>query len=138
MAFLFSNTRNRVPHYYGDTVRKLFFASGFLMLVTYPFFQERLFVSAYVSIGTILILDIVAGFISPRMKLLSIFESIIALVGCIVFEYTALREFNVADLFFWTNQLLAILFFIALYYAVKTARSAVLNQQMETATYRQS
>ena len=120
---------SNVPHYYGDMVRRLFMIAGSIMLVTTPFFQDRLPVSAYVGLCAILVLDVIAGLANPLMRWLGYVEAAIALCACMTFEYFAIRDFSVYDSLFWINQTLALLFFIALYYAVKTARSAALKQQ---------
>ncbi len=121
-----------VTHYHGDIVRRLFLAAGALMLATTPFFQTRLPVSAYVGMAVVLVLDIAAAMMNPLMRRLAYFESLAALIGCATFEFYAIRDFDVSDPLFWTNQALALLFFFALYYAVKTARAAALHQQVDT------
>jgi ABC-type transport system involved in cytochrome c biogenesis permease subunit len=120
-----------IAHYYGDIVRKLFLAIGFIMLVSFPFFRERIDVPLYFSLGAIITLDIFAAATSPRMKWVAYTESIVALFGCIIFEYLAVRDISVIDPLFWINQVIAVLFFFALYYAVKTARSAAMGLQSE-------
>jgi hypothetical protein len=121
-----------VTHYHGDIVRRLFLAAGAIMLATTPFFQSRLPVSAYAGMAVVLVLDIAAAMMNPLMKRLAYFESVAALIGCATFEYYAIRDFDVGDLLFWVNQSLALLFFFALYFAVKTARGAALHQQVDT------
>ncbi|HRH93915.1 MAG TPA: hypothetical protein PKV72_05290 [Candidatus Peribacteria bacterium] len=120
-----------VSHYHGDIVRKLFLTAGALMLATTPFFQSRLPVSAYAGMCVVLVLDVAAAMMNPLMKRLAYFESAVALIGCATFEFYAIRDFDVSDGLFWTNQALALLFFFALYYAVKTARGAALRQQVD-------
>ncbi len=121
---------SNVPHYYGDMVRRLFMIAGSIMLVTTPFFQDRLPVSAYVGLCAIIVLDVIAGLANPLIRWLGYVEAAIALCACMTFEYFAIRDFSVYDSLFWINQTLALLFFIALYYAVKTSRSAALKQQL--------
>lgn len=126
---LFFWKRSTVSHYYGDIVRRLFMIAGGIMLVATPFYQDRLPISAYASVWIIVILDVVAGLANPLMRWLGWIETLIALVACLTFEYFAIRDFSVTDSLFWINQTLALVFFIALYYSVKTARAASLRQQ---------
>lgn len=123
--------RSTVSHYYGDMVRRCFMLAGGLMLVATPFFQDRLPVSAYVGLFAILVLDVMAGLANPLMRWLGYAEALIALGACMTFEYYAIRDFAPGDPLFWINQILALLFFVALYYSVKTARGAALRQQRE-------
>ncbi len=124
-------SRRRVSHYYGDAVRRLFVTAGGIMLVTTPFLQDRLPISGYAAIWVVIILDVIAGLANPRMPWLAYLETVIALLCCAVFEYYAISDFDSGDYFFWTNQILAFIFFVALYYAVKTARSGLLREQKE-------
>lgn len=124
-----STLSSPTSHYYGDVVRKLFVLAGALMLVTSPFFRDRLPLSVYWGVWVIIVLDIVAALTSPRLRSVAVAECIIAL-GCFgVFEYYALRDFSPVDALFWVNQTLALIFFFAIYFAFKTVRAGALEQR---------
>lgn len=114
-------------HYYGDTVRQLFVVAGLLMLASGPFFRSALPVPAFVSVLAVLLVGLAAGLINPRQLWTIGLNTVVALVGFVVFEYYALMAYGgVSILFFWVNQILALIFFIALYLSTKTLRSKCL------------
>ena len=121
------------PHYYGDIVRKLFVAGDAIMILTYPFFSEKIFFSTTLSILVIVSIGAIAGFLSPRQKWASFLTFIISIGALSVFEYHAAMSIsgenkNLFNLFFWTNQALAVIFFISLYYSAKTIRGFYTNK----------
>lgn len=114
-------------HYYGDIVRKLLVAGDAIMILTYPFFMDRIFFSTSISIVAIVSVGVIAGFLNPRQKWASILTFVISAAALTVFEYHAVTVLsgenkNGFDLFFWINQILAIIFLFALYYSAKTIR----------------
>ncbi|OGF51742.1 hypothetical protein A3H04_02135 [Candidatus Giovannonibacteria bacterium RIFCSPLOWO2_12_FULL_43_11c] len=120
-------------HYYGDIVRKLFVSGDAIMILTYPFFMDRIFFSTSISIFVIVSVGVIAGFLNPRQKWANILTFIISVVALSVFEYHAVTALsgenkNSFDLFFWINQILAIIFFFALYYSAKTIRGFYTNK----------
>ncbi|OGF69085.1 hypothetical protein A3H65_00625 [Candidatus Giovannonibacteria bacterium RIFCSPLOWO2_02_FULL_45_14] len=121
------------PHYYGDVVRKLFVAGDAVMILTYPFFTEKIFFSTTISILVIVFIGAIAGFLSPRQKWASSITFIISICALSVFEYHAATALtgenkNLFSLFFWTNQVLAVIFFMSLYYSAKTIRGFYSNK----------
>ncbi len=115
----------RYPHYYGDVVRGLFVLGAILMLLTLPIFSAATPFPAPVSLAIIAVLGLAAGFTSPEHKWTASLNLAIALSGVLGFGYHAVRSYALrtpADLFFWINQVLALVFLIALYYSAKTAR----------------
>lgn len=117
----------QMSHYYGDIVRLMFVASAVLMLFALPFFQERIEAPVILSIAAILGLVVVAGLVNPRQKLIAEVSVGVALAGFLVFEFYAVSRFaGLSDPFFLVNQTVAVLFFIALYFGVKTMRGMFL------------
>lgn len=58
------------------------------------------------------------------------FNFLIALVGSAVFEYQAVmgyENYSVYHRTFWANQILAVIFIIALYYCTKTVRGMIIK-----------
>jgi len=119
-----------LSHYYGDVVRKLFLGSGVLMLVGLPFFADNLELTVFSATLGILIIGIFAGLTSPREQWVFIFDVCVSALASIVFELTAIgwyRSHMIFDAYFIFNQVLALVFFTALYFSVKTFRSMVLE-----------
>ncbi|OGF82312.1 hypothetical protein A3B18_03160 [Candidatus Giovannonibacteria bacterium RIFCSPLOWO2_01_FULL_46_13] len=135
MDFIVDRETKNLPksHYYGDTVRRLLIAGGTIMIVTLPFFGELIPVPLVVSILAIVVVGVVSGLINPRQKWTSTLDFAISIIGFICFEYLAANTYAsdgeyFRSLFFWTNQTLAIIFFIATYYGVKTLRGFYINK----------
>lgn len=69
-----------------------------------------------------------AGLQSPNKPWVTRINTVVATVGSALFQYKAISyyiastPFTISWLFFTVNQVLAILFFIALYYSSKTMR----------------
>jgi len=115
-------------HYYGDIIRVLFVAAGVLMIVSLPFFKDQIPVDPAGAIFFILILGVLAGFLSPRQKWVPVVNAVFSLFSVLVFEYYAMSSYKnlgqiFTDPFFLINQILAILFFATLYLSIKTIRA---------------
>ncbi|MEK7546736.1 MAG: hypothetical protein AAB536_00940 [Patescibacteria group bacterium] len=114
-------------HYYGDNVRKLFVAGALIMLVTLPFFKDFISVPVSYYIMAMIFLGLVAGFTNPRHRWVVIFNVAISIYAIFFFESEAISAFDFYQReiwYFWTNQLLAFIFLMSLYYAAKTERGA--------------
>jgi len=112
-------------HYYGDIVRRLFLVVAFFMLLTLPFFLEKIPLPYYLGIFSILLLIIFSGLTNPKQLWVSVFDGTISLLGVIIFGYYAIDAYllySVISLYFWVNQLFALIFLISLYYSIKTIR----------------
>lgn len=116
-----------MPHYYGDIVRRLFLAGAFLMALSLPLFWKDISLPLYITIFTVLAVDVAAGITTPAKfwsNILNLLVSVLAVAG---FEYYAVRAYgNLPEgkYFFVVNQTLALIFLAALYYSVKTVRGA--------------
>ena len=122
-------------HYYGQTVRTLFLIAGLIMIFTYPFFSDMVPVPTYLSICIMVLLVIFGGLINPVQRWLLVLSNIIPVVGLIVTEYQATYSYSHlsvvdgrAPVFFWTNQILSFIFFVAIYLSVKTARGRFVEE----------
>jgi len=120
-------------HYYGDLVRVFFLIDGILMLVSIPVFNDFLPVPAVISIAAVFFLVFVAGLTNPASKQVIILNVVASALSLIVFEYYAVQayaNFGVTTkltFLFLVNQLLALVFLVALYFSVKTARGVFLK-----------
>lgn len=122
-------TTKNTTHYYGELVRGIFLFSGIVMLATYPFFSDLIEIPLVLFFSIIIGLVLVGGIINPVSKWIFFFSTLIPLVGLIVFMYYGFYTYQNLPtthirnvVFFWTNQGLALLFFFATYFSVKTLR----------------
>ncbi len=114
-------------HYYGDIIRALFIIGAVVMLIMLPFSSSMLPIPVSISILIILVLVFLAGFTNPTQEFINYLNVLASAAGAISFEYAAASvNFSSARpltfVFFIINQVLAIVFFLALYYSVKTLR----------------
>lgn len=126
------NEKKLTRHYYGDLVRILFMTAAIIMIVTLPFLTPDLPIPFLISIFAILIIGILAGITNPLQKWTTITDTIISTIGLLVFEYFAVTTYiekSYTNLFFITNQILAVIFLFALYYTTKTLRAMVLKSK---------
>lgn len=115
-----------LQHYHGDIVRKLFLAGGIVMLIMLPFVQNRLPISLTISILAILIIDLLAGITNPKWVWVVFADAGISLVTFLWFTYYTVviyMQHGILDILFWTNAILSVIFFFALYFSTKTARA---------------
>lgn len=113
----------KISHYYGDTVRKLFLAIGVVMLVALPFFSSSLPGPALIAFLGVLVVAVVAGLTNPKQIWVMGLNVGVSLAGLAVFEYYAILQAKTDPVWlFVINQAIALLFFFALYYSVKTLR----------------
>ena len=122
-------------HYYGNVVRAIFLITGVLMLVTFQFFSDLLPVPIYVPIAIMALLVVFGGLLNPAQKWVLMMNTLIPLAGFIVFEYQAAYSYMHLSAteprgpaFFWVNQIISLLFFVATYLSVKTARGRVVTE----------
>ncbi|MBP9686174.1 MAG: hypothetical protein KBD66_00030 [Candidatus Doudnabacteria bacterium] len=116
-------------HYYGDTVRVLFLLAALIMLVSLPVFADLTGLPSLFSVGAILVLGLAAGLTNPQQLWDAGVNAGIAVVGTIVFEWYAVvlyQKYNGPSGFFFTNLVLGFVFFIAIYFSVKTVRGLLL------------
>jgi hypothetical protein len=128
----FKNEKLLTRHYYGDAVRFLFMLAAIIMLITLPFLSGKLPVSIYVAILVILVIGILAGITNPLQKWISALNAVISIGALSVFEYYSVKAFIIyqgTTLYFITNQVLAFVFLIALYYSIKTLRALYLKEK---------
>lgn len=115
-----------VIHYYGDNVRRYFLAGAVVMLLSLPLVYASVRVPAYISVFVIILLGLSAGFTNPRQRSAAILNVVIAMAAVFVFENEAVLtagRSGETNLYFWINQVLAVIFLVALYYGIKTLRS---------------
>jgi Zn-dependent protease with chaperone function len=125
-----------VYHYYGDVVRRLFLAGGVVILSTLPFVWS---ISPILTLlGALIVVGLVfqAGVTTPSKEWTAYANTIISGIALVVFEYSAIFNYIRYDrggayvALFYFAQALAVIFFFAMYFASKTMRAMILNEQV--------
>ncbi len=113
-------------HYYGDIVRRLFVAAGIIMIIMMPVLQQSLSALTFISLAAIVAIAFFAGFTNPAQEKSVLWDTLVSLGALVIFEYHAILAYRAAQTFwnmnFVTNEVLAVIFFFALYYSMKTLR----------------
>jgi len=120
-----------VPHYYGNAIRGLFLAVGLLLLVATALDKELLNLYLRVGVFLVLVLTLLAGFTSPRIRSLIWAEVIVSAVLFVLFEYAVIEYLTTHDtlgFIFFLRQAIALAALGALYYSTKTLRGYVLRR----------
>lgn len=119
----------RRSHYYGDMTRRLFIGGGALVLFSLPIFNDVFSVNTFFPVFIILFIGLIAGLANPLQKWTHYLSAAISLAGVFLFEWYALTLYGNpphedwhAALLFWINHILALDFFFAFYFSVKTIR----------------
>ncbi len=121
-------------HYYGDAVRVIFIIAGLAMILMFPFFSSILKIPIFLPIVTVIILAVLSGFLNPKQMWIIVANTVVSMLACAAFQYYAVEAYlhlspnPMTISFFWANQILAVLFFVALYLSVKTLRGKILNK----------
>lgn len=121
-----------LAHYYGDIVRKLFFAAAVLMIIGLPFFSDYLPLPTAWSVVAIVVLGLLGGLTNPVKQFFAWVNTCVAGAGVIIFESFAVltyQDSSGSDPLFLVNQALAIIFLVALYFGTKTLRAMVIEQK---------
>ncbi|MGH7246401.1 MAG: hypothetical protein ACREGI_05730 [Candidatus Levyibacteriota bacterium] len=125
--------QDTVSYYHGDKVRRLSLAGALVMVITMPFFIHRLPVSVYGAIFIIILVGFFAGLTNPKQFWSSLFDVLASLFAFCMFEYYAVTvylEHSITDSFAWVNELLAIIFFLAFYFSIKTVRGFFVERKI--------
>lgn len=115
-----------LSHYYGDNVRLLFLSATVLMLAGAPIYTDNLASQSLPIIIGALVLVVIAGLLSPRIRSAKVLSAACAVVGAAVFETWALTGYDLLPGYvFLFRQFIALIFFFALYFSLKTVRADV-------------
>lgn len=120
-------------HYYGDTIRKLFFAAAFLMLFFIPFFTDYIPVTVRQGLLVVLAVSIFSGLTNPTLFWVAVMDLLISIGGVFIFGYYAADSYlrySISDFYFWINQVLSVLFLASLYFSIKTVRGFLVGHKI--------
>ncbi len=122
-------------HYYGDIVRRVLFGVGILMIIGMPVFAAKINFSSFFLVLGILAVNLFAGFTNSDLPTSIWGDFFASLIGLVFFELIAYFEYAAFqtwfDIYFWFNQLIAISFFVSLYFSVKTLRGMLISTAKE-------
>ncbi len=96
------------------------------MLLGLSFFMKYVNVGGVVGVLGILIVDFFAGMTNAHKRGMILFDILISVVGTAYFEIVAAADFRVVNdignIYFLFNEIVAILFFVALFMSVRAYR----------------
>lgn len=130
-SFLGLRKHVAIPHYHGHIVRRLFVLAGLIMLVGLPFFASVVRGGVFLAISGILVLGLYAGLTTPKHTWIMWGDVVLSVLGSFTFEVIAIGLYSrdaELGMYFVFNQALALVFFLALYFSVKTFRAMLLKQ----------
>lgn len=130
-SFLGLRKHLAIPHYHGHIVRRLFVLAGIIMLLGLPFFAMVVKGGVFMAISGILVLGLYAGLTTPKHTWIMWGDVVLSAIGSFTFEVLAIGLYDSGTSvtsYFIFNQALAIVFFLALYFSVKTFRAMLLKQ----------
>ncbi len=116
--------RHNISHYYGDFVREFFVGVAILSLVAIPIFGDLLPFGLLPQIASTLLLVFLAGITNPRSKGIFVANAIVAAIGALLLEATAISLYAIDSTpLFVAREAAAIALMFAFYYSVKTLRA---------------
>ena len=119
----------KVSHYYGDSVRQLMLTAAGIMLFAMPWYTDDLSIELPFIIFGVVVLVCVAALTTPRKQSVINADAVASGVGLVIFEWWALYSYgSVSIITFGIREVIAILFFFALYFSTKTLRAMRLHQ----------
>ena len=122
------NIEPRVPHYYGDIVRRLFIGAVAAIVISAPFFGGAIPLLLPLEVIGAVALVILAALTNPKNKTVMIADAGAAAFGIVLYETTALYSYSKGDIWtFLAHEALVLTFVFALYFSTKTVRAMLLG-----------
>ncbi|MDP3646326.1 MAG: hypothetical protein Q8R25_04525 [bacterium] len=119
----------KIPHYWGDSVRVLFVTAAALAIVAIPLFGDLLPYGSRIEIISAVVLVILAALTNPHSQSIMIINAVVAAVGVVLYEQAAVSLYSGdGPLLFVARGTVALLLLFALYFSVKTIRSMMLHK----------
>lgn len=107
-------------------VQSMFFVNSLVMIFGLSLYSTVMRLPLFLAILGIVIVSIFAGLTGHnRSKILILGDVLISIIGGFIFEFAAVMSYPVETLFgyFIFNQLVAIIFFISLYFSVRILKN---------------
>jgi|SRR3989344_355525 len=121
------------PHYYGDIVRRLFFAAAVIIFLSLPFLAHQFPVTLLVSLFLVVLIGLFAGLTNPVKPVTIVIDLMVSIIAAFAFEYYAVVTFQAnpkIDWIFTIYMALSIIFIVALYFSTKTVRAMFLERRV--------
>lgn len=119
----------KIPHYYGDIIRKYLLFAGAMFLIAVLIDKELLSFYLFIGIFGVLAFTVLAALISPKVTSAIFTNAIISALMFLMFEYFAigayLKSQTFLDSIFILRQAIAVAFLVVLYFSTKTLRGMV-------------
>lgn len=122
-------SKNVQGGYYLKATQSIFLVAGILMVFTFPYFLKYFNFSGMALMFIMVALAVLAGFTGGGNKLVLKFNVLVSIAGFTLAAYRGVVIFfrgveePLAIFSFWTHQILALVFFLAIYFAVRAVRS---------------
>ncbi len=118
----------RIPHYYGDAVRKCFLLIACGLIFLAPVSGGYLPGLLPFTIAGAVILVCLAALTNPKKQWVMVANSLVAAAGLIFSEMIALLAYASDEVvLFLAHQFMALVFLFALYFSMKTVRAMMLG-----------
>ena len=118
-----------VPHYYGDVVRILMLVGAGSALLVIPFSSGFLHDAFIFDIIIGLAIVASAALTNPHSRMLVTSDALLSALAVVFFEMDAFQNYQAGELVtFVFYEGIAILFILAFYFSLKTARAFMLRQ----------
>ncbi len=122
-------SKHKQSGYYLKATQSIFLVAGILMIFTFPYFLKYYNFSGMALMFLMVALSVLAGFTASGNKLVLKFNALVAIGGFVLAAYRGVIIFfqgvedPLAIFSFWTHQLLALIFFFAIYFAIRALKS---------------
>ena len=122
----------KITHYYGNIVRGIFITVAVILLIGLPQVTHLLQIPSFFAFCMIITLGIAAGITNPVQSESMVLNMYVSGVGLMLFAYLNWVFYftNVTGFVFSLNQVIAVLFLIALYFSIKTFRGYKLSNRI--------
>lgn len=121
---------SKTPHYYGDTVRRLFLIGGAITLIFSPIYPDLTPFNSFFLVIVLLAIALAAGITNPRQYWAVALDVAVSMIVFSIFEYLAASNYNTLNqigMLFIIRQILAGTFFFAVYFSAKSMRAMYLK-----------
>jgi hypothetical protein len=128
LLFFFMSKHNQTT-YHAKATQSVFLAAGALMVGTFPHLFKYFNLSGLLFLFVVVAVAVLAGFTSSRNGLVLKLNVLVAIFGFVISMYRAINIFfagveePITVFSFWTYQILSLIFFFAIYFSVRAARS---------------
>lgn len=122
-----NNSNHRT--YHSRAVQSIFLVAGALMVSTFPYLIKHFNTSALLLMFLMVFVAVLAGLTTSKGYAVLRVNIIVAILGFVLSSYRAINIFFTSveepiEIFaFWVYQLLALIFFFSIYFAIKAVRS---------------